>query len=136
MKKRDNFFKALTNLRDIYNYSAPYNNVELAGMVGLYEICFELAWKAMKEHLQQEGFPESGTGSPRQILKTAFQAGLIEDEADWLAALADRNNVAHSYDEQVALAIITRTKEQYCTLFEKLKEKLQDKQQGSTAETV
>jgi len=48
MKKYENFKAALNNLKDIYDYEEPYSNVETAGIVGLYEICFEQAWKAMK----------------------------------------------------------------------------------------
>ena len=49
MKKVDNFCAALANLKDIYEYEAPYSNVVLTGLVALYEICFEQSWKAMKE---------------------------------------------------------------------------------------
>ena len=52
MKKYENFCNAYRNLKDIYSYEEPYNNVELTGLVGLYEICFEQAWKMMKEKLQ------------------------------------------------------------------------------------
>ena len=43
MKKFDNFKSALNNLKDIFTYDGPYGNVEIAGIVGLYEICFEQA---------------------------------------------------------------------------------------------
>ena len=52
MRKFENFCKALENLKDIFNYEEPYGNVEMTGMVGLFEICFEQAWKAMKEILE------------------------------------------------------------------------------------
>ena len=42
MKKYENFCRALENLKDIYEYEEPYNNVILTGMTALYEICFEL----------------------------------------------------------------------------------------------
>ena len=51
MKKYENFCLALANLKEIYNYNEPYNNVVLTGLVGLYEICFEQSWKMMKEIL-------------------------------------------------------------------------------------
>ena len=70
MKKYENFVNALNNLEDIYKYDAPYENVVLTGLVALYEICFEQAWKAMKEVLEDNGFDDSKTGSPRQILKS------------------------------------------------------------------
>ncbi len=42
MKKYENFCNSLENLKDIYEYNEPYNNVELIGSVGLYGICFEI----------------------------------------------------------------------------------------------
>lgn len=52
----------------------------MTGLVGLYEICFEQSWNAMKEILTLNGVAQSQTGSPRQILKSAYQTGMIKDE--------------------------------------------------------
>lgn len=121
MKKFDNFCNALNNLKDIYEYEEPYGNVELTGMVGLYEVCFEQSWKAMKEILENHGFAESQTGSPRQILKTAYQAKMIDDEELWIAALVARNNVAHSYNKEIENDIVREIKEKYYNMFVSLK---------------
>ena len=120
MKKYENFKAALNNLKDIYNYEEPYGNVEIAGMVGLYEICFEQSWKAMKEILEDQGYAEGATGSPRTILKTAYKAGMIDDEKVWLDALVSRNNVAHAYNESIAKDIINQTKNRYYDMFVEL----------------
>lgn len=120
MKKYDNFKAALINLKDIYSYQEPYGNVELAGMVGLYEICFEQSWKAMKEILENSGYSEGTTGSPRAILKTAYKAGMINDEEMWLDALISRNNVAHAYNKSIAMDIIHQTKDRYYDMFVRL----------------
>lgn len=126
MKKFENFCSAFHNLKDIFDYEEPYTNVEMTGLVGLYEICFEQSWKAVKEFLERDGFAEGQTGSPRQIIKTAYQAGMIEDEEIWLEALVARNNVAHAYNREIALDIIHGTKEKYFFMFEKLKKKLEE----------
>lgn len=126
MKKFENFCNALNNLKDIYKYEKPYDNVVLTGLVGLFEICFEQAWKAMKEVLEYQKFPEGKTGSPRQILKTAYKAGMINNEADWLSAADDRNNTAHAYNSEVALEIIERTKNTYFNMFTELKTEILD----------
>ena len=120
MKKYENFVASFKNLKDIYDYSEPYGNVELTGLVGLFEICFEQSWKAMKEILEANGFSEGRTGSPKQILKTAYSAGMIEDEEMWLDALVSRNNVAHAYNKDIALEIVRNTKDRYYKLFETL----------------
>lgn len=117
MKKFENFCAALNNLKEIYTYEEPYNTVVLTGLVGLYEICFEQSWKAVKEILFLNGFAESQTGSPRQILKSAYQSGMIHDESLWLEALNSRNNVAHAYNQAIALDIIRNTKDKYYQMF-------------------
>ena len=120
MKKFENFVAAFENLKDIYDYSEPYGTVELTGLVGLFEVCFEQSWKAMKEILEANGFSEGRTESPKQILKTAYGAGMIEDEEMWLDALISRNNVAHAYNKDIALEIVRNTKDTYFKLFETL----------------
>lgn len=125
MKKFENFKAALVNLNDIFSYKEPYGNVEIAGMVGLYEICFEQSWKAMKELLENFGYAEGATGSPRTILKTAYKAGMISDEELWLDALVSRNNVAHAYNQAIAMDIICQTKEKYYDMFIQLEKKIE-----------
>ena len=99
MKKFDNLQAAIHNLKDIYSYQAPYGNVEMTGMVGLYEICFEQAWKAMKE--------------------------ILTIEELWLSALTSRNNVAHAYNQAIALDIIRQAKTKYYDMFVELVNEIQ-----------
>lgn len=127
MKKYENFCNAFHNLKDIYDYNEPYTNVEMSGLVALYEICFEQAWKAMKEILEQQGFAEERTGSPKIVLKTAFAAGMIDNEDVWMTALNARNNVAHSYNKEIALDIINQTKDKFYNMFAELKAEIDEK---------
>ena len=124
MQKLDNFCRALRNLDEIRHYTPPYGPVELSGMVALYEICFEQSWKAMKEALALSGFSEGKTGSPKLILKTAYLAGMIRDEALWLSALAARNNASHAYSEAIALEIVRDIGEKFLPMFHDLKTEL------------
>lgn len=125
MRKYDNFCLALQNLKDIYKYEEPYDNVVLTGLVGLYEICFEQSWKMMKELLEISGFRESATGSPKMILKTAYKAGMIKDEELWLKALAIRNNAAYAYNKESALDIVRQTKEVFYGMFTVLRDEVE-----------
>ncbi len=125
MKKYDNFCTALKNLHAVFDYSEPYDNVVLTGLTALYEICFEQAWKAMKEILEWNGVAEVKTGSPRQVLKAAYQAGMFSDETLWLGALSARNNVAHAYNQAVALDIVASVKQTYYQMFSQLKSELE-----------
>ncbi len=54
-----------------------------------------------RERDMSDSFVLSGTfisGSPKEVLKQAFQADLIEDPT-WLEMLSVRNALAHDYDE-------------------------------------
>ena len=127
MKKLELFQKALDNLRLIENYAPPYDVVTETGLVNLFSICFEQAWKAMKEILEEHGFDKSRTGSPRMIIKLAYQAGMIKEEEGWLNLMDARNEVSHSYNEDVALSIIKKSKEQYVSLFEELEKEMAER---------
>ena len=126
MKKYDNFCAALSNMKDIYDYNEPYDNVILTGLVGLYEICFEQAWKMMKEILESHGYEEGATGSPKIVLKTAYKAGMIKEEESWIRALQERNNVANSYNQEIARGIVKRAKEEFYPLFCELKKEVDE----------
>ena len=124
MKKFENFCSALNNFQDINLYEEPYENVVMTGMVSLFEICFEQAWKAMKEILENHGYSEGQTGSPRMIIKVAYKAGMIQDEQAWLEALVSRNNVAHAYNKKIALDITQKSKAIYLRMFAELREEI------------
>ncbi len=122
MRKYENFCRAYKNLKDSISIQPPYDTVTLTGLVGLFEIAFEQSWKMIKEILEYHGYEQSSTGSPRTIIKTAYSAGMINDEQVWIKALSARNNVSHSYNEEIALAIVNETKEFYTDMFENLKQ--------------
>lgn len=91
------------------------------------KFCFEQAWKMMKEVLAEHGYSESVTGSPKLILKTAYAAGMIQDEELWLDALKDRNNVAHAYNESIAYDIVTDAKERFYDMFCALRKEIEQR---------
>jgi len=119
-RHQDNFSRALANLEAYRDKPESFDILTLTGFIGLYEICFEQSWKAMKEALDNQGVTEAKTGSPRMILKQAYKTGLIKDEHAWLQALQARNEVAHSYSEDVAHAIVNQTRTSFLDLFEEL----------------
>ena len=125
MKKLENFCRALNNFKEIEGKSPPYDTITTAGMVALFEICFEQAWKAMKEILERHGVGEKKIGSPKMIIKQAYAAGMIDDENLWLEVLAARNDVAHSYNEEVALKIIDASQKKFLALFQRLSDEIE-----------
>lgn len=127
MKKFENFCKALNNLSEGAALNEPYTIVEQTGIVGLFEICSEQAWKLMKQVLEEHGRFEEKIGSPRAIIKVAYQCGMINDCEAWLELLEARNILAHTYSDEQALNVIRKLKSDYIILFETLKKELDER---------
>lgn len=70
-----------------------------------FEFTFELAWKCLKRALAAEGIQRE---TPRAVLRKSFRVGWIEDEAAWLAMIADRNLTSHVYSEARAREVLER----------------------------
>ena len=124
MKKYDNFQKALKNLAEAAEVQPPYKPIEQAGLTGLFEICYEFAWKMVKEVLELHGRIPNKLASPRTVLKLAYQHGMIFDEKGWLDLLETRNELAHTYSEKASLAAIAKIKGEFLPLFASLKEEV------------
>ena len=131
MKKYDNFCKALANLKEGSKLEEPYTIVEQTGIVGLFEICFEQSWKLMKEVLEEHGRFENKIGSPRAIIKIAYQCGMIDDCEGWLALLEARNILSHIYSDEQSLNVIRKVKSDYISLFEDLNAELKKRWLGT-----
>lgn len=80
----------------------------------------------MKDILTDQGYSAAQTGSPKQILKLAYSAGMVQDEDRWLAMLASRNEVSYSYNEIIALSLLRSVKADYIGMFEELKSELEE----------
>ena len=59
-------------------------------------------------------------------MKTAYKAGMIKDEELWLRALQARNNVTHSYNQKIALGIVSEAKNEFYKMFVALKEEVEN----------
>lgn len=126
MKKYENFCKAFANLKSCLEISQPYSIAEQAGITGLFAICFEQSWKLMKEILEYHGYFAQQTGSPRIIIKSAYQCGMINNEKSWIDILETRNTLAHIYDEEKALVAIQKILSEYIPAFEELKQSVEE----------
>lgn len=127
MKKYENFCKSLANLQLGLKREEPYDVVDVVGIIGLFNICFEQAWKLMKELIERDGRSETRIGSPRAIVKLAYQNKMINNQEVWLDILEARNLLAHIYSEETALGTIRRLKTEYISAFVELKSEI-DKQ--------
>ena len=98
MKKYENYVSALNSLRKAPEQDLGNDFIQ-SGIIDKFGLQFELGWKLFKALLAYEGDPVSASGSPRDVLKTAFQYYDFMDESLWLRMLRDRNDSAHIYDE-------------------------------------
>ena len=64
-----------------------------------FEFTFELVWKTLKASLEERGVQ---VYSPRDSLRAAFQAGLIDENPMWLKTVELRNLTRHTYNELIA----------------------------------
>jgi nucleotidyltransferase substrate binding protein (TIGR01987 family) len=66
-----------------------------------FEFTFELAWKTLKVYLEEK----SGARDlyfPKDTFRSAFQAGLIDDNPIWLEMVDTRNKASHLYNDKMA----------------------------------
>lgn len=120
-KQRFNNFEKATNQLQEFIELEKLNKFEVQGLIQCFEYTFELAWKTMKDYLEEEGFEVK---SPRSTIQTAFQVELIIDGHAWIDALEKRNLMAHTYDESVANESEQLIKNSYYPVIKELYEKL------------
>lgn len=99
------------------------SELEKAGLIQFFEITFELAWKVLKDYLEEQGYIVK---SPREAIKLAFQIGLIDDGHIWLNALTNRNLTTHTYDEAFIEKFVKDIKQYYYPIFKNLYKKLSE----------
>ena len=95
MKKLDNFTNCLSILENADFKLAEMNDIYRTGIIGQFNLTFELAWKALQEIMKMH----SVDGSPREILQLAYKIGFINDSEVWLLMLKKRNTSVHIYNE-------------------------------------
>jgi len=104
-----NFEKAYNVFVRISNIQNP-SEAEKMGLIQAFEVVFELAWRVLQDYLNAEGYMVK---VPRNVLKQAFQDGIIQDGKVWLDALDGRNNTVHTYDENKADELVRKIHEEY-----------------------
>ena len=93
-----NFDRAFILLRQaMLNGPAALNPLEKEGVVQRFEYSFELAWKTVKDFLEEGGIVFA-TVTPRQVLKDGFAAKIIADGQVWIDMLDHRNLLSHTYN--------------------------------------
>ena len=95
------------------------------GIVGQFNLTFELSWKALREVLFNHGVIEASTGSPREIIKAGYKFHFLSDEETWLDMLKRRNEAIHIYNEDISKKLVALIFDKYMAAFVNLREELQ-----------
>lgn len=127
MKKYDNFCGSLEVLKKSDRKKTAEDEIYSTGVIGQFNLTFELAWKLLQEVLKAHSVAEAQSGSPREIIKLGFKVNFIDNEQDWLIMQRDRNSSVHIYNEEDINEILGHIFDIYIPLFSKFKEKMADK---------
>ncbi len=122
-KRFESLKKSFENLSKA-KYEDESNIFILSGVIMVFNLAFDLAWKVLREVLKEEfGIIDFPSGSPKETLKKAASVGLIGNEK-WIDMLADRNDVTHDYDYEIAKEKYNKIIKSYIVVFESFKNKI------------
>ena len=114
----------IEDLNSLDENSKYYEGIMMS-LIQAFEISFELAWKVMKDYLEYEGYQDAK--SPRSVIRTAFQAELIDDGEVWLDSIDKRNLTTHTYDKVAIEQTAGFVKNVFYPICKNLSEKLKAK---------
>lgn len=119
-----NFQKAFISLKESNDalQKDPNNSFIKDSLIQRYEYSIELAWKTLKDFLENEGYTEAT--SPKAVIRLALKEGYLKN-TEWINALEDRNKTSHAYDEQMAKEVIAEIQNNYFGLLNDLHQTLQ-----------
>jgi nucleotidyltransferase substrate binding protein (TIGR01987 family) len=125
-----NFERALRLLREaMAEGPEALNQLEKEGVIQRFEYCFELAWKTVKDYMEASGIVFDVV-MPRQVIKDAFAAKVLNDGATWIAMLDHRNLLSHTYNPVVFEQAVAAIHQRYLPQLEQLHTFLQQEAVG------
>ena len=127
MKKLDNFSNCLRVLKNADFELADSNEIYRTGVIGQFNLTFELAWKALQAVLRLHGAEGADTGSPREILQLGYKFGFINDSSVWLLMLKKRSLSVHIYNEEDVEEMIVLIRDSFIAAFVDLEKVLEKK---------
>ena len=112
MRRFQSYKKSLDALREARKRDMSDSFV-LSGTSAKFSITFDLAWKSMKDILiEYYAITDFVAGSPREVLKKAFQAEMIAGD-EWMEMLDVRNRLTHDYDGEIIMEYCRKIIEVY-----------------------
>ena len=108
----ENFNRAYGIFSDAVNEYKKDTDVILMQMalIQSFEVCFELAWKVLKDYLNIKGLQ---VYLPRDVIKEAFSAEVIKNGQVWINMLNARNSTSHEYNNDKINIILRSISTEY-----------------------
>lgn len=107
-----------------------FTDLELEGLIHRFEYSFELAWKTMKDFLEDSGV-QIVPVTPKTVIKEAFAAKVIDDGQGWIEMMLERNLLAHTYDERRFRTALVNIRNKYLALLEAFHQWMQNRYRNS-----
>jgi len=101
----------------------PLSQLELEGVIQRFEFTFELSWNLLKDRLEYDGVVIT-TVTPRNVIREAYSAKLIDDCEVWIDMLTDRNLMSHTYDFDRFRAVVENVHSRYLTVLNDIYQRL------------
>ena len=95
----DQLKKAFERLQEIMKEKE--NDIIRDSAIHRFEFTFELAWKSLKAYLEEKKGARE-LYFPKDTFRSAFQAGIIDNDPLWLEMVDTRNETSHIYNEAMA----------------------------------
>ena len=128
MRKFDNFkshLNVLTQAKELDIDDGFMGEIIVSGIIDKFKIQFELCWKVLKELLEHENVMIGPVGSPRNVIKAAYQYFDFMNEGIWLAMLEERNRLTHVYDPTAARKAIAPILTRYIPEFQRMQAEIE-----------
>lgn len=94
------FDRAVVLLREPFEQGVnTLSELEKEGTIQRFEFAVELAWKTLKDYMQNEGH-QFLSETPRTVVKDAYTVGILADGQVWIDMLVLRNLLSHTYDAE------------------------------------
>jgi nucleotidyltransferase substrate binding protein (TIGR01987 family) len=114
-----NFEKVFIRLKESLEIEKP-SELERNGIVQRFEFTIDLAWKVMKDFLEEKGF--NFKPSPKDTLRQAASGGFIDYAQQLIDGYDIRNDLSHDYDGEKFEKSESSLREQVYPALDKLRQ--------------
>ncbi len=117
----DNYKRAFLLLRESIEImdTRELTQLEKEGVIQRFEYTWELAWKVLKDYLEQEGVILDKV-TPASVIRAGLESKIIKQGDLWMSALDARNKMSHTYNLDTFEDVIADIQKSYLSLLDDL----------------